>query len=524
MPINDQLVDICILFIFFAVVSWLINLIYIKTSTNLIAQITVESKQKVFNKIIDADYQFFIDHKQGDIIYKTQRAPAFIADVLTNLTKFSIDLMLSVSTFIILISISLKGTIILIIGGIVYYILTRYLSLKISYLTGQARYLLGQKESVILNESITGSKQIKVFEVTNVWKNQFHTTLKQFFDFWKRDTFWTQIPASTLYLLIFITIGSVIIYIKLFYPQDFIVFLPLLGTFSLAVLKLLPRVANFGNYQMGIMSALPNLSAVKKILDDTDYTTIKNGSLKFDHINPSIRFDNIYFSHKNRDTIFRGVSLIIEPGKTTAIVGPSGSGKSTLIDLVLRLYDVDQGAIFIDNTNIREYDLVSLREKIGFVSQDTFIFNSTIRDNISFGKNYPESKIIAAANLANAHEFILQLPQGYDTQVGDRGVKISGGERQRLAIARAIIRDPEILILDEATSSLDNVSEKIVQDAINNVAKKCTTIIVAHRLSTIKNADVIYVLENGRVIEEGSHDMLMDKKGKYWELYTRQVD
>ncbi len=523
LPINDQLIKICVLFIFFAIVAWFITLLYIKISSDLIARITVDFKQKVFNKIIDADYQFFVDHKQGDIIYKTQRAPGYIADILSNLTKLSIDLMLSATAFILLISISLKGTLVLIIGGIFYYLFTRYLSMKISYLTGQGRYQLGQKESVLLNESITGSKQIKVFEVSSIWKNQFHATLKQFFDLWKRDIFWAQIPASTLYLLIFVTIGSVIIYIKLFYSNPFILYLPLLGTFSLAVLKLLLRVANYGTYQMGIMSALPNLIAVKDTLEDPDYTTIKSGILKFDHKIPSIRFENIYFGYKNRDRIFQGMSMLIEPGKTTAIVGSSGSGKSTMIDLLLRLYDVEQGAIFIDNINLCEYEIISIREKIGFVSQDTFIFNSTIRDNISFGENYPESKIIAAASQANAHEFILQLPQGYDTIVGDRGVKISGGERQRIAIARAIIRDPEILILDEATSALDNVSEKIVQDAINNVAKKCTTLIVAHRLSTIRNADSIYVLENGKIIENGSHDNLMERKGKYWELYTHQA-
>jgi len=522
--IHDELIITCTLFIFFAIVSWLTAILYIRASASLIAHISIESKQRVFDKMIDADYQFFIDNKQGDIIYKTQRAPSYIAEVLTNLTKLSIDIMLSVSTFLILVSISLKGTILLIIGGLFYYVITRYLSLNVSYLTGQGRYLLGQKESVTLNESITGAKQIKVFEVMDIWKKQFNTIQKAFFSFWRRDTIWTQIPGLTLYLLIYIAIGSTIIYIKLFYSDDFIAFLPLLGTFSLAVLKLLPRVANFGGYQMGIMSALPNLGAVREILDETEYTRIQNGTVRFDHKYPSIKFDEICFGHKNREKIFKGVTLIAESGKTTAIVGPSGSGKSTLIDLLLRLYDVDSGAILIDNRQLTDYDVVTIREKTGFVSQDTFIFNASIRDNIAFGRTYTDSQINAAANLANAHEFIMQLPQGYDTVVGDRGVKISGGERQRIAIARAIIRDPEILILDEATSALDNVSEKIVQDAINNVAKKCTTIIVAHRLSTIKNADIIYVLENGTIIEFGSHDTLMKKQGKYWELYTHQAN
>jgi ABC-type multidrug transport system fused ATPase/permease subunit len=523
-PVHDQLVEICILFIFFAFLSWVAGLIYIRYSSNLIADITVTTKTHVFDTIIDSDYQYFVDHKQGDIIFKTHRAPAYIAEVMTNLTKFSIDILLSLSTFLLLVTISFKGAVLILVGGLLYYLITRFFSIRISYLTGQGRYILGQKETVILNESISGSKQIIVFDVTSVWKNQFRKTLTDFYTLWKRDNYWSQIPALTLYFLIFLAIGGIIITIKLFYNYEFVDYLPLLGTFALAVLQLMPRVSNFGNYQMGIMGALPNLVAVKNVLEDREYTSIKSGNINFQGKNPSIEFQNVFFNHKNRDDIFKGLNLVIAPGKTTAIVGSSGSGKSTLIDLLLRLYEVDKGAVLINGIKIQDYDIHSVRKRTGFVSQETFIYNARVRDNITFGQDYSEDEIILAARLANAHEFITQLPEGYDTVVGDRGMKLSGGERQRIAIARAIIRNPEILILDEATSSLDNVSEKVVQDAINNVVKKCTTLIVAHRLSTVKDADAIYVLENGQIVETGTHDDLMSRQGKYWELYTRQIN
>jgi ABC-type multidrug transport system fused ATPase/permease subunit len=188
------------------------------------------------------------------------------------------------------------------------------------------------------------------------------------------------------------------------------------------------------------------------------------------------------------------------------------------------MYDVEKGEILIDNIDIRKYDIKTLHEKMGYVSQETFIYNASIQDNIAFGRKYSREKIIEAAKLANIHEMVTQLPLQYDMPVGDRGIKLSGGERQRIAIARAIIGNPELLILDEATSSLDNVSEKVVQDAINNVAKKCTTIIVAHRLSTVRDADIIYVIEKGKIVESGTHNQLMDRKNKYWEMYTRQVN
>jgi ABC-type multidrug transport system fused ATPase/permease subunit len=208
----------------------------------------------------------------------------------------------------------------------------------------------------------------------------------------------------------------------------------------------------------------------------------------------------------------------------TAIVGASGSGKSTIVDLLLRLYDVDEGGMYIDNKNIKDYDITTILEKSGFVSQETFIYNASIRDNVAFGNEYNEHEIVEAAELADADAFVQQFPEKYDTLVGDRGVKLSGGQKQRIAIARAMIRHPEILILDEATSSLDNVSENIVQRAIDKVSKKCTTVIIAHRLSTIQNADIIYVLDQGKIVEWGTHDQLMEQKGVYWHLYNIQKE
>jgi len=520
--IQDPLITSCILFIGFAILSFIFGLFYIQFSLRITTKITIDNKKKVFAKQNEADYQFFLDNKQGDLIYKTTRAPSFIADVFNNLTKMSIDIILSISTIILLLSMSFKGALILLCAGAGYYFLTRYLSLQVSYNTGTGRYKASQQENIILNEFINGVKQIKVYGVGLRWKQQYDEAIEEFWKLWRKDSFWLQVPALLLYLCIFIAIGVIVIVIKVFYPLDFITYLPILGTFSLAVLKLLPRLANFGNYQMGIMSALPNLKIVKAVLEDQTYVCVKNGKRPFHTRKPDIEVKHVTFGYPNRELIFKDLSLHIAAGKTTALVGASGSGKSTLIDLILRMYDVEKGAILIDSVDIREYDISTLHEKMGFVSQETFIYNARILDNITFGSEYPKDKVIEAAKQANIHDMIMQLPLQYHTPVGDRGIKLSGGERQRVAIARAIIRDPELLILDEATSSLDNVSEKSVQDAINNVAKKCTTIIVAHRLSTVRDADIIYVLEKGIIVESGTHDELIKRKNKYWEMYIGQ--
>jgi len=305
-------------------------------------------------------------------------------------------------------------------------------------------------------------------------------------------------------------------------PVGFASAIPVFGTFAFAILRLAPKVSSFASYQMQIMNALPNLELVAGVLSDDRYITIKSGSKNFQRVNSNIEFRNVKFAYRGRDSVLDGVSLKVERNKMTAIAGTSGSGKSTIVNLLLQLYAVDKGDIYIDNMSIKEYNVPSILEKIGYVDQETFVYNASVKDNIAFGKEYPMPEIVEAAKLANAHEFIQQLPEGYGTLVGDRGMKLSGGEKQRIAITRAMIRKPEILILDEATSALDNVSEKVVQEAIDKVAQGCTTLIIAHRLSTIRNADTIYVLDQGKIVESGTHQQLMNQQGKYWELYNIQ--
>ena len=237
----------------------------------------------------------------------------------------------------------------------------------------------------------------------------------------------------------------------------------------------------------------------------------------------SVRFEHVTFSYNEGDEILHDLSFEAEPGQAVGLVGPSGAGKSTIASLLPRFYDCDAGTIRIDGTDIKHVTLDSLRNQVGIVPQETILFNGSVYDNILYGRlDATKEEIEEAAKAANAHDFIMELPDGYNTMLGDRGVNISGGQRQRIAIARAILKDPRILILDEATSALDTESERVVQEALNRLMVGRTSIIIAHRLSTIKNADRILVLDKGKLVEDGTHEELMNKNGLYAHLYQIQ--
>jgi ABC-type multidrug transport system fused ATPase/permease subunit len=231
----------------------------------------------------------------------------------------------------------------------------------------------------------------------------------------------------------------------------------------------------------------------------------------------------VAFSYLDGSPVIKEFDLVIKKGMTVALVGPSGAGKTTLTDLVARFYDVTEGSITLDGTDIRSFKQEDLRKLIGIVNQESILFNETVRNNIALGR--PEmtlDEVIAAAKAANAHEFIMEMENGYETEIGERGGKLSGGQKQRLAIARALLKDPEILILDEATSALDSKSEKAVQQALELLMKSRTSIIIAHRLSTVIHADLIVVMDKGRMVESGTHNELLEKKGMYYNLIQLQ--
>jgi subfamily B ATP-binding cassette protein MsbA len=259
------------------------------------------------------------------------------------------------------------------------------------------------------------------------------------------------------------------------------------------------------------------LDTKPKIIDASDAVTLEK-------VQGRIIFRDVSFSYDNHEPALHSIAVTIEPGQRIALVGPSGSGKSTLLSLVPRLFDVSDGAIEIDGHDIRRVTLASLRDAMAAVSQDPLLFDETVRVNIGLGRpGATDADIEQAAKAAAAHDFIMQLPEGYETRVGERGSRLSGGQRQRIAIARAILRDAPILILDEATSALDSESERAVQDALDRLAKGRTSLVIAHRLSTIREADLILVMEDGRIVERGTHDALIERDGLYRRLHRLQT-
>lgn len=298
------------------------------------------------------------------------------------------------------------------------------------------------------------------------------------------------------------------------------------GASFIAYLAIFYQIINpakaFTSALYSIQKGLASMDRIDAILKADVTIREKEGALPVQTLKNSIEYRQVSFAYQDKQ-VLKEVSVTIPKGSTVALVGQSGSGKTTLVDLLPRFYDVMEGEILIDGTDIRDLKLHDLRNLMGNVNQDAILFNDTIYNNIAFGVESPSKEAVeAAAKVANAHEFILETENGYDTVIGDRGSKLSGGQRQRLSIARAILKNPPILILDEATSALDTESERLVQDALEKLLKNRTSIVIAHRLSTIKNADFICVLHKGRIVETGKHDDLIKLDGRYTKLYQLQ--
>lgn len=272
-----------------------------------------------------------------------------------------------------------------------------------------------------------------------------------------------------------------------------------------------------------VQRAVAAADRIYSLLDVKPQVVETTDAMMLPTFNKNIRFIDVHFGYKGKDTVLKGIDLEIEKGKVLAIVGPSGVGKTTLVNLIPRFYDPTSGSIEIDGIDIRKVTFHSLRDQLGIVTQESILFNDTVRANIAYGdQSRSMDEIVRAAEMANAHNFIIQMPKGYDTVIGERGFKLSGGEKQRLCIARAILKNPPILILDEATSSLDTENERLVQDAVSKLMKRRTVIVIAHRLSTIQESHCIVVLREGKIVQSGTHDELIEEEGLYKTLYEMQ--
>ncbi len=413
--------------------------------------------------------------------------------------------------------------------SVVSIMLFGLLSAGISTLLGQVREASfarsrasGRYVSVAL-EFINGIRTVKAFGAEGFERQRFYRQNKEFLDAATKAVSFMSVVApliegvATIFL-----VGLMLFSLAVLIPSGQLRIASLL-TFMFIMLRMMPLVKNLNGTVSRFHNYYGSFDKITEILREDNKTYLKSGSRRFSGLQHSIEFRSVDFGYDPSDLVLKDITLLIEKGKTTALVGASGAGKSTLADLIPRFYDPTQGQLLIDGVDLCEFETNSIRHRLAVVSQDTFIFNDTIRNNIAYAlKDVDLAAIERAAQLSNALEFIRDMPQGFETVLGDRGVRLSGGQRQRIAIARALLRDPEILILDEATSALDSVSEQLIQASIESLSKGRTVVAIAHRLSTIASADKIVVLDQGEIVEQGSYEELLRQRGKLWNYHQVQ--
>lgn len=478
-------------------------------------------RNSIYHKILHLPLSYFSEEKKGDVMAKASndvqevewsimtsleasfREPVTIIGILFFLFYTSAEL-----TLFIFILLPVSGLIIGQLGK----------SLKKTSSKGQQK--MGELLSVI-EETLTGLRIIKAFNAEDKSEAKFQENNQAYARlmikmYRKRDL---ASPLSEF-------LGILVVGIVLMYGGKLVItgelqasmFIGYLAIFS----QIISPVKALSSASYHVQKGSASMDRIHDILDADTSIEDPAQPKKIESFNKEISYNNIRFGYTNEDVI-HDISLSIKKGETVALVGPSGGGKSTLADLLPRFYDVKEGEIAIDGVNIKEATLRNIRDLMGIVTQKSILFNDTVANNIAFGvDNASREEIERAAKIANAHEFIVNLENGYDTNIGDGGNKLSGGQQQRLSIARAVLKNPPILILDEATSALDTESEKLVQEALENLMQNRTSIVIAHRLSTIQNADKICVIEKGRIVEQGKHNELINNNGVYRKLSELQ--
>lgn len=481
-------------------------------------------RNRMYSKSLDLPLSYYSEEKKGDLMSRmTTDVQEIEWSIMQTLEMIFREPLTVVILFTLMLMISAKLTLYIIcllpIAALVIAILGK--SLKNS--ARKTKETLGGLISII-EETLGSLKVIKAFNAENGMKEKFRENNQTYFNqsvkvYRKTDL------ASPLTEIIVTGILMLILFIggKMVFDGELTaaLFITYFGLASQLIPPIKQITSSYNNIQKGIASE----ERIDKILKADNLIHDVENAEKCQGFKTAIEYKNVSFAYHKGDEgyVLKNIDLKIEKGKTVALVGQSGSGKTTLADMLPRFYEADKGEILFDGKDLKKLNTASLRKHIGVVTQESMLFNDTIAANISFGlEGVSEEEIKTAAKIANAHEFIMQLQNGYKTNIGDRGGKLSGGQRQRISIARAVLRNPDILILDEATSALDTESEKQVQEALANLMKNRTSLVIAHRLSTIMNADEIVVMNKGEIIERGTHKELFEKNGSYRKLCDMQ--
>jgi subfamily B ATP-binding cassette protein MsbA len=484
-----------------------------------------DMREQIYSKIVSLPIPFFTEEKKGDIIARSTGDVQEVENsIMNSLDMFLKNPILIIVALVAMIIMSPQMTLFVFIllpiaGGIIGRIGK---SLKKKSRLGQNK--MGDLLSTI-EETLSGLRIIKAFSAENKVKDNFNVENNDY-----RKIMNSLMRRRVLAHPISEFLGTVVIVIVLWYGGRLILNgeTGMNGAGFIAYLVIFYSIINpakaFSKALYSIQKGLAAMDRIDQILSAESTIVDRANAKQVSKFENAIEYRDVSFSYNGEKQVLKNINLEIPKGKTVALVGQSGSGKTTFVDLLPRFYDVTEGGIFVDGEDIRDLKIADMRNLMGNVNQESILFNDTIFNNIAFGvENASLEDVIKAAKIANAHDFISATKDAYHTNIGDRGGKLSGGQRQRLSIARAVLKNPPIMILDEATSALDTESERLVQDALDKLMKNRTSIVIAHRLSTVKNADLICVFHEGEIVERGKHDELIEKNGAYKKLYNMQL-
>ena len=474
---------------------------------------------EILNKYLHAHLKFHINHKQGVLLNNMIREPSVAAKAVHNMIEFFSQVILFCFLYGLALLVSWRITLIMSAAGGLLLAAVFKLTHNYASSVGRTQLELNQQTTGLGVETLSGIRQVKLFALQKRIYERFGTLLTRLVQVIAKYTVVINLPRPVIESLFVVTFVAGLFYLHYIIHAELYAFIPVIGLFVVIAQRLFPTTSLIFSSRMNIHAYLPSLKIVSQLNVVGVQTEDVGEGESIEKLDTDIVFDHVRFGYNDGKPVFEDLMLTIPNGCLTAIVGPSGSGKSTIADLIAGFYRVDAGQVLVNSIDLTKLNLSKWRSLIGYVTQDDYLFNISIRDNILMGKiEATESEVIEAARMANADVFINDFPNGYDTICVERGLNLSGGQRQRIAVARALIRNPALLIFDEATSALDMESERLIQETIQKLKGQKTMLVITHRLSSAESADLIHVLDDGRIVESGNYADLCRQRSRLFQM------